>query len=110
MEDFKVNIGKPLPGFRFHPGECVVNSNFAEQFRQGKITPKDFDGMKMVVLEVGIDQQTGRGSYRLLYDSKLEGSEGAPWGEIVQWFTKIYVESNFEKCEYPATLPNESTR
>jgi hypothetical protein len=58
IDKFKLKFGEPLPGFRFKPGECIVNSNWAEEFRQGKSTLKQFDGLKMVVREVGIDERT----------------------------------------------------
>jgi hypothetical protein len=39
-----------------------------EEYRQTKITLKQLNGVKMVVLEVKIDKETGIESYRLLYD------------------------------------------
>jgi len=100
IDKFKLKLGPPQPGYRFKPGECIVNSNQAEEFRQGKCTPKQFDGLKMVVLEVGVDK--GKESYRVLYDSPVKGGNDLPWEQIEQWYLKIYVESNFELCEYPA--------
>ncbi len=35
----QLKFGEPLPGFRFKPGECIVYSNWVEEFRQGKCTP-----------------------------------------------------------------------
>jgi hypothetical protein len=101
IDKFKLKFGEPLPGFRFKPGECIVNSNWAEKFRQGKSTLKQFDGLKMVVLEVGIDERTKKESYRLLYDSPAKGGKDLPWEQIDQWFLKTHVESNFEPCAYP---------
>jgi hypothetical protein len=60
----KVNFGNPFPGYRFKPGECIVDTNSANDFRQGKCTQKDLDGVKMLVAEVGIDNKTGMESYR----------------------------------------------
>jgi hypothetical protein len=37
---YTLKFGVPLPGFRFSPGECIVNSTFAEDFRQGKVPAK----------------------------------------------------------------------
>jgi hypothetical protein len=71
VEKFKVKFGEPLPGYRFKPGECVVNFNVAEEFRQGKCSQKQFDGVKMLVAEVRIDEKTGYESYRLLYYSPV---------------------------------------
>ena len=86
---YKLNFGAPLPGFRFKPGECIVDSKSAEEFREGKVTAEQFDAVKMVVLEVGIDKRTEVESYHLLYDSELKVGEDLPWGEIAQWFTKV---------------------
>jgi hypothetical protein len=69
---YKLNFGEPLPGFRFKPGECIVDSKSAEEFREGKVTAEQFDAVKMVVLEVGIDKRTEVESYHLLYDSELK--------------------------------------
>jgi hypothetical protein len=99
---FKVKIGKPLPGYRFKPGECIVTSNSAEEFRQGKITQKQFDGVKMLVAEVRIDEKIGHESYRLLYYSPVKVGEDLPWGKIDQWFAKMNVDSNYELCDHPA--------
>jgi len=44
-DKFKLKVGEALPGFRFKPGECFVNSTWGEEFRQGKSTPKQFDGL-----------------------------------------------------------------
>jgi hypothetical protein len=79
---FKVKIGKPLPGYRFKPGECIVNSKHAEEFRQRKCTQEQVDGVKMLVLEVGIDEKAGKESYRLLYDSPTKIGADLPWGKM----------------------------
>ena len=100
LRRFEIRFGEPLPGFRFIPGQCIVNSNHAEEFRQGKCTLKQFDGVKMVVTEVGIDKNTGRESYHLLYDSPVKIGENAAT-QMDQWFLKTYVELNFELCDYP---------
>ena len=55
----------------------------------------------MVVLEVGIDKRTEVESYHLLYDSELKVGEDLPWGDIAQWFTKVFVDSNFEPRAHP---------
>jgi hypothetical protein len=60
-DQLKLKFGPPQPGYRFNPGECIVNSNHAEEFRQGKSTPKQFDGLKMVVLEVGFGREVESG-------------------------------------------------
>lgn len=97
----KLKFGRAQPGYRFKPGECVVNHNWAEKFRQGKSSQKQFDEMKMVVMDAGIGGETGVESYRLLYDSPSAGSH-LPGQSMNQWFAKIFVESNFETCDYPA--------
>ena len=48
-----------IPRDTFKPGECVADANSAEKYRQTKITLKQLNGVKMVVLEVGIDKETG---------------------------------------------------
>ena len=53
--------------------------------------------MKMLVVEVGIDDKTEIGGYRLLY--QLPGVVDHPSQPIVQWRLRIYVESNFEPCD-----------
>jgi hypothetical protein len=103
IDKFKVKLGPPQPGYRFTPGECVVNSNHAEKFRQGKCTQEQIDGLKMLVAEVGIDKRTERESYRLLYYSSVKVGGDLPGTEMDQWFLKVYVESNFETCDHPAT-------
>src|SRR6476661_10427622 len=91
----KVKLGEPLPGYRFKPGECIVNSDFANEFRQGISTHKELDDLKMLVVEVGIDRMTQNESYGLLYYS-IAGGHGIPWNQIRQWGLKTVVESNFE--------------
>jgi hypothetical protein len=59
IENSKVKFGNPLPGYRFKPGECIVDTNSANDFRQGKCTQRDLDGVKMLVAEVGIDNKQG---------------------------------------------------
>jgi hypothetical protein len=54
----KVKLGEPLPGYRFKPGECIVNSDFADEFREGICTQKELDDLKMLVVEVGIERIT----------------------------------------------------
>jgi hypothetical protein len=44
-DKLKLKVGEALPGFRFKPGECFVNSTWGEEFRQGKSTPKQFDAL-----------------------------------------------------------------
>src|ERR1700758_2043538 len=44
-DKLKLKVGEALPGFCFKPGECFVNSTWGEEFRQGKSTPKQFDGL-----------------------------------------------------------------
>ena len=96
----KFEFGEPLPGYRFKPGECVVNSHHAEELREGNWTPKEFDWVKMVVLEVGVNTLTRIESYHLIGDSPAKG--GIPWEQADVWHTKEFVESNFELCDYPA--------
>ena len=35
------DLGDPLLGYRFMPGECIANSRLVEVFRQGKRTQKE---------------------------------------------------------------------
>ena len=63
----KIKLGNPIPGYRFKPGECIANSKFVEEFRQGKCSLKELDDLKMLVVEVGIDERSQSESYRLLY-------------------------------------------
>ena len=98
----KLKFGRAQQGYRFKPGECVVNHNWAEKFRQGKSSQKQFDEMKMVVMEAGIGRETGAESYRLLYDFPSAAGSSLRGQSINQWFAKIFVESNFETCDYPA--------
>lgn len=98
----KLKFGRAQPGYRFKPGKYVVNHKWAEEFRQGKSSQKQFDGMKMVVMEVGIGRETGVESYRLLYNSPSAAGSSLPEQGIDQWFAKTFVESNFEPCDYPA--------
>src|SRR5258705_12153660 len=102
IDKFKLKFGRPQPGYRFKPGECVVNHNWAQKFRQGKSSQKQFDEMKMVVMEVGIGRETGAESYRLLYVFPSAAGSSLPEQSIDQWFAKTFVESNFETCDYPA--------
>jgi hypothetical protein len=102
FDKFKINLGPTQPGYRFKPGECVVDSNSAEEFRQGKCAQEQIDRVKMLVAEVGIDKATDRESYRIIYNSPSQGGEQLPGQEMDQWFLKAYVESNFEVCDYPA--------
>jgi hypothetical protein len=97
----KVKLGEPLPGYRFKPGESIVNSDFAEEFRQGICTQKELDDLKLLVVEVGIDKITQNESYRLLYYS-IAGGDDIPWNQFHQWRLKTVVESNFEPCDHPA--------
>jgi hypothetical protein len=60
INKFKLKFGRPQRGYRFKPGECVVNHNWAEKFRQGKSSQKQFDEMKMVIMEAGIGKETGQ--------------------------------------------------
>jgi hypothetical protein len=101
IENFKLKFGNPLPGYRFKPGECIVDTNSANDFRQGKCTQRDLDGVKMLVAEVGIDNKTGMESYRLLYYSPVEGAEDLPWNQIDQWRIKAGVDLNYELSDHP---------
>jgi hypothetical protein len=101
IDKFKLKFGRPKPGYHFKPGECVVNHNWAEEFRRGKSSQRQFDEMKMVVMEAGIGRETGAESYRLLYDSPSAAGSKLPGQSMDQWFVKIFVESNFETCDYP---------
>jgi hypothetical protein len=96
----KLKLGNPLPGYRFKPGECIVNSRFVHEFRQGKCTQKELDDLKMLVVEVGIDKSTEKGSYRLLHYCTA-GGDKIPWNQIDHWRSKTEVESNFEPCDHP---------
>jgi hypothetical protein len=62
---------------------------------------EELNRLKMVVLSVGIDEQTGLESYFLFYDSTVNGGRDLPWAQMEQWYTKIFVESNFELCNHP---------
>jgi hypothetical protein len=77
LDRAKVKFGEPLPGYRFKPGECIVNSDFANEFRQGICTHKELDDLKMLVVEAGIDRMTQNESYGLLYYSIAGGDSGA---------------------------------
>ena len=96
----KVKFGEPMPSFLFKPGESIINSHWPEQFRQHKCTQKHFDGMKMLVVEVGTDTETGIEGYRLLY--QLPGVVDLSSQNTVQWRLRTYVESNFEPCADPS--------
>jgi hypothetical protein len=96
----KVKLGEPLSRYRFKPGECIVNSDFANEFRQGICTQKELDDLKMLVVEVGIDRMTQNESYGLLYYS-IAGGDGIVWNQIHQWRLKTTVESSFEPCDHP---------
>jgi hypothetical protein len=63
----EVKFGEPLLGYRFKPGDCIVNSDFANEFTQGIYTQKELDDLKLLVVEVGIDRMTQNESYGLLY-------------------------------------------
>jgi hypothetical protein len=101
IDRFKVKFGEPLPGYRFKPGEYVVDSSYAEEFLQGKCTWEELNRLKMVVLSVGIDEQTELESYFLFYDSTVNGGRDLTWSQMEQWYTKLFVESHFELCNYP---------
>jgi hypothetical protein len=58
------DLGDPLLGYRFMPGECIANSRLVEVFRQGKRTQKELDDLKMLVVEVGIDRITQKRELR----------------------------------------------
>jgi hypothetical protein len=94
----KVKLGHPLPGYRFKPGECIVNSGSAEEFRQGKCSQKELGDMKMLVVEVGVEKLTQNEGYHLLYCSTA-GGEKIPWNQIDHWRSKSDVESMFERCD-----------
>jgi hypothetical protein len=87
--------------YRFKPGQCIVNSNFTDGFRQGLCTQKELDDLKMLVVEVGIEKITKWESYRLLCYSTT-GGDDTPGNQIAQWWLKTVVESNFEPCDHPA--------
>jgi hypothetical protein len=60
----KVKFGEPLLGYRFKPGDCIVNSDLANEFTQGICTQKELDDLKTV---------TQKESYGLLYYSMPVG-------------------------------------
>jgi hypothetical protein len=97
----KITLGSSAPGYRFKPGECIVDKNLAEDYRQGRVGLDKFDEVKLLVLECIIDPKTNVDSYHLLYNSPLLDGEKVPWGEIDPWFTKAYVDTNFDPCEHP---------
>jgi hypothetical protein len=92
-----IKFGDPLPGFLFKPGEWIVNVHWAEVFRRGICTQKQFDGMKMLVVEVGVDDGANIEGYRLL--NQLPGVVDHSSRKIIQWRLRIYVESNFAICD-----------
>jgi hypothetical protein len=96
-DTFKIRFGESLPEYRFKPGECIVTSAVAEQFRRGRITQKHLEGLKMLVAEVGIDKRRNRESYRLLFYSTIRAEKN----EIERWFLKEFVEPNYELCDHP---------
>jgi hypothetical protein len=98
----KLKFGDPLPGYRFKPGECIVNSRFVVELRHRKCTQKELDDLKMLVVEVGIEKVTQKKGYRLLYCSTVGGNK-IPWNQIDHWRSKDVVESDFEPCEHPQT-------
>jgi hypothetical protein len=98
----RIKFGEPLPGFVFKPREYLINAHWAEEFRQGRCTQKQFQAMKMLVVEVGIDSKTEIEGYRLL--SHLPGVMGHRPKMVVQWRLKIYIESNFELCDPSSDL------
>jgi hypothetical protein len=100
LDKSKIKFGEPLPSFLFKPGESIINCHWPEQFRRGICTQKHLDGMKMLVVEVGIDNETRVEGYRLLF--QLPGVVDHSSQKIVQWRLRIYVESNFEPCDHPA--------
>jgi hypothetical protein len=53
--------------------------------------------MKMLVVEVGNENESKAEGYRLSY--QLPGTVDHPSKMIVQWRLRIYVESNFELCD-----------
>jgi hypothetical protein len=99
---YNIPFGKPKPGYRFKPGECIVDKNSTEEYRQGKVALAQYDEAKLVVLENAVDPTTNVESYHLLYNSPLKAGETVPWGSIDQWFTKSFVDANFDSCEHPA--------
>jgi hypothetical protein len=104
FRNYKIEFGEPQPGYRFKPGECIVNKNFAEEYRQGKCTLEQYDELKLVVMENAIDPKTGKESYHLLYNSPLKDGETVPWGRLDPWFLKLFVDPNFESMRTPGTL------
>ena len=97
----KLKFGDPLPGYRFKPGECIVNSRFVSEFRQTKCTQKELNDLKMLVVEVGVEEGTQKKGYHLLYYSTV--GDKIPWNQIDFWRSKDLVESDFEPCEHPET-------
>jgi hypothetical protein len=91
MDRSKVKFGEPLLGYRFKPGDCIVNSDFANEFTQGICTQKELDDLKTV---------TQKESYGLLYYS-IAGGNAIAWNQIRQWWLKAVVGSNFEPCDHP---------
>ena len=100
LDNPKIKFGEPLPSFLFKPGESIINCHWPEQFRRGICTQKHLDGMKMLVVDVGIDNETRVEGYRLLY--QLPGVVDHSSQKIVQWRLRIYIESNFEPCDHSA--------
>jgi hypothetical protein len=71
----KLKLGNPLPGYRFKPGECIVNSRFVHEFRQGKCTQKELDDLKMLVLRSGLINQPRRGATVFCTIVRQEGTK-----------------------------------
>lgn len=95
-DKFRIKFGEPLPGFIFKPSECIINAHWAKEFRQVRCSQKQFDAMKMPVVEVGVDSKTKTEAYRLL--CQLVGVVSHRPKMVVQWRLKNYVEFNFELC------------
>jgi hypothetical protein len=72
----KLIIGRSAPGFKFKEGDCIVKSEDAKLFQEGKIDQRQFDAVKLYVLEVGIKIE-GYDGYQLVYDSPLKNQDGS---------------------------------
>ena len=71
----KVKVGDPLPGYRFKPGECIVNSRLLYESRRRKCTQKELDDLKMLVVEVGIVNAARRGVTVFCTTVRREGTK-----------------------------------
>ena len=104
----KIIIGRSAPGYKFEEGDCIVKSEDAKLFQEGKIDQRQLDAVKLYVLEVGIEIN-GYDGYQFVYDSPLKNQDGSFYFEsgtprsVDPRFSKDYVDLNFELCEYPVS-------